>query len=156
MSIQFICSYIAYKRSTFVLSTFYTLRKQIINIYIKLYICNICISNRFEKNMNYLQYEMAMRVFASDFILGEMIISNLVSCQSLVSVHMKYSEMKCIAGGSHFDRNQISFLVMKQYVNTISKSNRTKENIYALYFLIKANILDQKIKMSFSFACNEN
>ena len=67
--------------------------------------CNICISNRFEKNMNYLQYEMAMRVFASDFILGEMIISNLVSCQSLVSVHMKYSEMKCIAGGSHFDRN---------------------------------------------------
>ena len=55
--------------------------------------------------MNYLQYEMAMRVFASDFILGEMIISNLVSCQSLVSVHMKYSEMKCIAGGSHFDRN---------------------------------------------------
>ena len=32
MCTKFVCTYIAYKCSTFVLSTFYTLRKQIVNI----------------------------------------------------------------------------------------------------------------------------
>ena len=65
---------------------------------------------------------------------------NSVSCQSLiivfiieiyVHVYMKYPKMKVIGGV--FDRNVISFWVVKCYVNTISKWNHTKENIKETY-----------------------
>ena len=79
------------------------------------------------------------RMFTSDFISGKIKFFSSVSGQSFITVYIKYPQLYpwnktqcgCYFIFGHFNRDEISFGMIKFYINTTPKWNHAKENIGA-------------------------